>query len=62
MADMQTIPGRIRKHVQTIVFWLLAVIDIDRRAHPFIAPFLFDFSVIKHGCHSLSPLVKRGCL
>ena len=49
MADMQALPGRIRKHVQNVVLRLVKVIRIRPEGLvflPVLLPLLFNFAVI----------------
>ena len=51
---MKPVSGRIGKHIQAIVFLLLAVIDIYRVLFPVSTPFLLNHSVIIWYSHCLS--------
>ena len=62
VSHMQSVAGRIREHIQTVVFRLLAVIDIYRVFFPDLTPFLFGCLMIIRYCHGEFLLLsERGC-
>ena len=52
---MKTVSGRIREHIQTVVFRFLAIIDIYRLFLPVCAPFRFDGSMVIRCSHFFIP-------
>ena len=46
MAYMKAASGRIREHIQAVVFFFLSVVYIDRILFPVLTPFLFNGAVI----------------
>ena len=52
---MQAIAGRIGKHIETIIFRLLAVIDVDGMFFPDLTPFLLGCLMVIRYCHGEIP-------
>ena len=51
---VQAVSGRVREHVQAVIFRFLSVVNIYRVLFPVLSPFFFNGSVVVGDCHSFS--------